>query len=753
MAAAALGRPSSLVATCDQWVRASHHQTAVEGVDGDLLLSWEEPVAPTPADGEGCLARGLATDRLCRVYRLHPAAVDRLVVGPTARGLDYVHLPDPLVIIGGDEAPPEVGPDFVSVGVDAPEDLVGIAIADDDRLFLADRAARTVSVIDIWSRRLLRTISVATPSRPLRHPMGLTSRGAEVLAVVRRPAGLIRMTATRGPEEVPLPATIVDLPPDAEPSRVAILRDGTPVILFHDGAGNGWLVAGGRPPREVGPVSDMVVDADGVVVLAPCPGPDGRAWLRRLAPSTAGWVRSHPLDASGYDGNGLVVSSDGRVGYFTEAGFRLAVVGAVVYRTEGHCVTYRLDSGVPANRWGRLLLEACVPDGTSCLVGTVTSDDEFETEVAHVAPEPADCVPAVPSATPPLPPDVLAPDPASVDSPLHRRPGPTTPWWPGSVAFATFEAPVMAPPGRFLWVTVRLRGNQRRTPSVRELRVERTSHSLLRRLPAVFSADGDQAEFLHRYLATFDGFLHDLDLRSGARDILVDPWGTPREALDWLGSFVGLVLDDRWAEAARRRLVAEIVPLYRRRGTVWALGRYISIFLASDHADDLDRPWVEPVIVEHFRLRGVGGPLLGENSTLSSRSVLGAGFRVGGSVGELDSRPLDPERDAQSAFATHAHRFTVLIPQSLSAEQTAVIRHVLDTERPAHTAYEMCTVDAGMRAGKGLHIGISSIVGPTGAFEDAILDRTLLGRRGILGGPSTGIAVEAGRIGTTARVG
>ena len=44
----------------------------------------------------------------------------------------------------------------------------------------------------------------------------------------------------------------------------------------------------------------------------------------------------------------------------------------------------------------------------------------------------------------------------------------------------------------------------------------------------------------------FDSLLHDLDQRAARRDVLVDPAATPAEALPWLASFVGLVLDDRW---------------------------------------------------------------------------------------------------------------------------------------------------------------------------------------------------------------
>jgi phage tail-like protein len=374
---------------------------------------------------------------------------------------------------------------------------------------------------------------------------------------------------------------------------------------------------------------------------------------------------------------------------------------------------------VPSNRWGRIILDACLPPGTDCRIATVTSDDEYATAVPADPAVPAACQPADPAAIPPLPPGELVVDPDRVVAPLHRRRDAPTPWWrptPGDrVDF--FEAPVLAPPGRYLWVTLRLTGNGATTPVIREVRVEHTAHDLIRRLPAVFTAGEPEPSFLHRYLAILDGLRHDLDLRSSHRDLLVDPASTPIEALDWLGSFVGLLLDDRWHEAARRRLVAEIVLLYRRRGTVWALSRYIELFLAGAGADERFRPGVAPVIVEHFRLRQTGGPVPGDDPALG------------------------------------AHRFSVLVTRPLNAEQEAAVRHILDTERPAHTDYELCTVDAGMRVGDGLNLGLSSIVGPTGAFDPAIVGTSVLGRGTLLGGATTGLAVEADRLGATSRVG
>ncbi len=751
------GRPAALVSTCDQWVRATHHRTAVEG-SGELLLSWSETAVAPAAFGD-CRARGLATDRLCRIYRVLEDRITRTAVGPTADGLDYGAIPEPIDLIGPPPAREPVGGAFAHPPADPLGDMVGIAIDDDDRLFLSDASTGTIAVVDLWSRRLLRRIALGTSRNPRRTPAGLASDGKTVYAVVQEPAGLVEFSATRGPVERALP--MVGVPDGSTPHRVALLHDGHPVVLFNDPSGMGWLAAPGIVARRLGAVSDIAVQYDentgkDYVVVAPCAGPDDRTTLRRFSPVGERWNREQPFDATGYDGNGLVVTLDGRIGYFRNDGrFRLAVGTPVRYETSGHCITYRLDSEVARNRWGRILIEACVPDGTTIVVGAVSSDDEFASAVAHNPAEPAACEPSTPDPGP-LPPALLVPTGVGADevsSPLHRRPKPVTPWWTVAGEYHTFEAPVIAEPGRYLWVTIGLRGNQRRTPRVREVRVERQAHGLMRRLPALYSDDAAQEQFLHRYLALADGFLHDLELQSRCRDLLVDPEGAPAEALDWLGSFVGLVLDPRWAEEARRRLIREIVPLYRYRGTTWALARYMEIYLMGEHA--LDPQWrpVQPIIVEHYRLRGLGGPLLSSDPTSSSRSVLGAGLRVGGAVGELGSRPLDPEADGTTSFESHAHRFTVLIPQPLGAENEAAIRHILDTERPAHTAYDLCTGEAGIRVGDGLHLGLSSIVGPTGAFESALTDRSLIGRGAILGGPSTGVAVEAARIGATARVG
>ena len=744
-------RPVSGVSTCDQWVRGRHDATAVEAVaDGGvaLTLTWQDAVPRPWLPGATCMARGSATDRLCRVYRLDRQGVARLTIGDARAGLDYARLPAEVPVIAAPGGPPAAGADFTPRPEPQLLDGAGIAIDEDDRLFVGDRSRREIVVLDLWSRRLLRRIPTGAPGAPRRRPVALAARGRDVLAVVAEPAGLLALSGHRGPREQALP-DVAELPPGSAPSRVTVLPSGEAIGLWHDPAGHAWLVGGHRRPLPTDGACDLVSVGE-TVVLAPA-GSDGAgaASLHRVIVTETGWVRAQPLDARGYDGRGLVALTGDRVGYWTAGGLRLAVAGRVRYARAGAWLSYRFDGGAPGNRWGRLFLDACVPAGTELRVATVSSDDQFETAIAQVPPDPADCLPSHPGAAPPLPPAALVSAPGGplegpVDGRLHRRSDEPAPWWrlPAGTGYAVHEAPVAAAAGRYLWVALGLSGTSRRTPSVRAVRVERQAHTLGRRLPAVLTGDGLRTEFLDRFLALFDGFLYDLQARSERRDLLVDPASTPIEALPWLASFLGLALDDRWAEAARRRLVAEIATLYRRRGTPGALRRYLEILLAGDAAGERARPGPVPVLIEHYRLRGLG-PDLGSDPD-GSRSVLGAGLRVG-APGDAEARAAAPD--------SSAHRFTVVIPRPLSAELQAAVRQVLDTERPAHTAYDLCTVDAGMRLGQGLHLDLTSVIGPTGALRPAILGAGVTGRDLLLGGPTSGLAVEGARLDVGARVG
>ncbi len=759
-----MGRRLRGVSGCDQWVRATHEHTAVDGESGRVGLSW---TVEEIGDGRvvvPAVTRGLAFDRFCRAYRGVAGNITRTLLGDTRAGVDYARLAQPLRLLDAGSEAPSGGDGFApsnAVARAALDDPAGVVVSADDRLVISERGRRRLVVLDLWSRRIVRITRLDTPNHPAREPWGVAAGGRNVWVVTRNPAGLLRFSG-RGepvPEPLPVPSQLPDAAAVAEtgvpapwaPSRVTVTGD-TVVLLYQTPSGEGLLVAEGRPALAVGPASDVATDAEGLVVVAPAAG---RRALQRFAVLAGRFVPAEPLDAEGYDGGGIALTHEGRIAYTTGAGLRLAVRGRLRYAGDGRAVSFRLDSGEYGTRWGRLFLDANVPPGTTLRCAVFTSDDEDAAAIAAVPADPQGCDPYRPELTPPLPPPRLDVDIPLIAGAVQERSSSPVPWWRPTAddCMTTYEGYASAGAGRYAWIAVRLSGNTRATPLVGAVRIEAEAHTLMRRLPTVFSAEPAQESFLHRYLAMFDGTLHDLDQRSLLRELLLDPASAPEEALDWLASFVGLVLDERWPLAARRQLLAEAATLYRRRGTVGALSRYLELYLG-----------LAPVIVEHHRLRGLAAGS-GVDEAGWAQSVVGFGYRVGGAIGTggpasgaragamptgvMSAGAVDGDANP---FYRQAHRFSVIVPRLLDEVDDAVVRLVLDRERPAHTAYELCTVDAGMRVGRSMHLGLTSVVGRTGGFNPALIGSVQLGAAAILGGGLPGAVAEAARAGQ-ARVG
>ncbi|WP_027892600.1 phage tail protein [Calidithermus chliarophilus] len=93
----------------------------------------------------------------------------------------------------------------------------------------------------------------------------------------------------------------------------------------------------------------------------------------------------------------------------------------------------------------------------------------------------------------------------------------------------------------------------------------------LQYLPVIFH-DGD---FLGRFLQIFEGIWEPLEWRLDHLPMYFDPRTAPASMVNWLGSWLGLELDERWPEERRRRLVAEGMDLLRWRGTRYGLSRWI----------------------------------------------------------------------------------------------------------------------------------------------------------------------------------
>ena len=747
-------RPFALIRTHDQWLRASHRRTALEGEV--VQLYWREDKPESVGHDKPFLepGAGQAFDRYCRLYHSVPNE------GRVERLLWAAH--DPLQPTSVEQAPvdlfetvdEEVLGDFSSAS-ERPKVLIaprGLTVDEDERLFVAESGAKRILIYDLWSKRLLRIVQLAAA------PIDLVAAGRVVYALLASPPGLIRLGARSDPQPLALPAEI------SAPSRIAFSPNGELFVLDHGGQAQARVVRYADPGYVISaafatglafqigdPLLTQVCKGDNyVLVVARRRGED----FRRFCVGESQPAELPQVKARGYDGLGIVRTPDGGIGFWTEYGFRQAVAARLRYFSSGAVTTFRLDSGEFHTNWGRLFLDACIPKDSQIAVRCITADEPPEgPAILRRKPRNTNEEPPHHKLSPPMPPRPLGDQlKKAVAQSLHRREsGRELPWVRPAEndAFETYEAPVIAAPGRYLWVRIELCGNTRVTPRLKALRAEYPTHDYLRRIPQTFSRDERVASFLRRYLASFEGLLGELEAKADARAALLDPRSSPAEILPWLASFLGLAVDERMARAprpgnrtedVRRTLITEATWLFRFRGTVPGLRRFIEIYLGT-----------ETVLIEKFRVRGLGGAILGDPTGLTASSILGAGFRVGGAIGEGATQVLSGS--VADAFDTHAHRFALIIRALLTPDQQDVVNQILELHRPAHTLVEVCSVGAGMRVGRGLHVALNSIVGRSGGFTQLQLGSALLGREAILGKPEAGTVIGGGVLGKDSRVG
>ncbi len=94
-----------------------------------------------------------------------------------------------------------------------------------------------------------------------------------------------------------------------------------------------------------------------------------------------------------------------------------------------------------------------------------------------------------------------------------------------------------------------------------------------------------------------------------------------------------------------------------------------------------------------------------------------------GTTATLDHSHLIAEQDdGAPLFEDIAHHFCVQLYAAELAHPSAIerVRQVLDREKPAHTTYHLCLIEARMRVGFQARVGIDTIVG--GPPPDLVLN-------------------------------
>jgi len=224
-------------------------------------------------------------------------------------------------------------------------------------------------------------------------------------------------------------------------------------------------------------------------------------------------------------------------------------------------------------------------------------------------------------------------------------------------------------------------------------------------LPALFRqpAQGARPDFLGRFLLGFERVLTGLGdpSRPGLEEILdgiegaggttllagahryfdpgpdrPDAERAPVEFLEWLASWVALTLREDWTEAERRRILSEIVPAYRQRGTRNGLRHVLSAFTGLP-ADTIE-------------ISELANPLrVGVVSTVGEDTI------VGGSP-------------------PHYFLVDALVPATGAADLTrkrSILRAILDQEKPAHTFYDLRIQVPTMQIAVTSSVGVDTVLG------------------------------------------
>lgn len=392
--------------------------------------------------------------------------------------------------------------------------------------------------------------------------------------------------------------------------------------------------------------------------------------------------------------------------------------------------------------WDRLCLDACIPAETAVRVYTRAANDANLLQSQAFLPEP----------------DLYL-----------RGSGAEVPYYdpyadlvlgPGSAG--TWELLFQEARGRFLQIRVEVSGNGRDTPRLRALRAYYPRFSYPRHyLPAVYLEDAESAGFLERFLSNPEGFFTEIEGKIGNVGVLLDARTAPPDTLDWLASWVGLILDPLWGDIQKRRaagvpgaappdrrrlFIRFAMRLYARRGTPdgvrlalellldpcleSTLQRFKNASIIPDQAlaDELRRlnlPLPTAAMTEEqfedLLLRYLLAPARPSKVRLVERFLTRGGRAlVAGDPTQPDNMPLSGD-----TIAGAAHRFSVLVPENLPTEEAAMVDRIVSLEKPAHTLHDVRRFWDYFRVGEA-RLAIDTVLGEDSRFTPIILGRDYL---------------------------
>ncbi len=347
------------------------------------------------------------------------------------------------------------------------------------------------------------------------------------------------------------------------------------------------------------------------------------------------------------------------------------------------------DSDIPGCAWHRLFLDAYIPAGNDVQVRARAADDPDRLGQVQWIVQPDPYLRSGGAEIPYYDPwacDSWVTDPAVQD------------------LTGTWELLFQEVKGRYLQLEMTILGNGRSTPALRALRAWYPLFSYADTyLPAIYREEPVAASFLDRWLANFEGFYTNLEDKIDHVAELFDPCTVPAESLDWLASWLGLALDPHWKEDRRRFFIRHAMDFYRLRGTLQGVEVSVRLYIDKKVDDSLFDPRCvgkgSTRVVEHFRTRGVGCQAYNPPDKNGVRTL----------------RPITLQD-----VLNNAHRFTVLVPQTLTDDEQDIVQRIVALAKPAHTDFDVKQYRDGFRVGEA-QLGQDTRLGNSSQFSEMLL--------------------------------
>jgi phage tail-like protein len=274
----------------------------------------------------------------------------------------------------------------------------------------------------------------------------------------------------------------------------------------------------------------------------------------------------------------------------------------------------------------------------------------------------------------------------------------------GVAALPDTQEPPDPSTSTYLWLGLKLSGDGTASPRIHQIRLQFDHKSYLPQLPELYSDDRISRQFMLPLLSLFESFFGEAESTIAGLTALFDPNGAPADFLDWLAGWLAQDLKEEWSDDRKRRMIAKAFAAYAKRGTASGLRERLQDFTG------VQSQIIEPALNSNLWS-------LGEVSTLNFDTMLAPAEAQGavlGTTATLDHSHLITEAEyGAPLFDEVAHRFTVAVyPNAVStAKKRAEVTTTIERDKPAHTAYQLCVIQPGIRVGFQSMVGIDTVVG------------------------------------------